>query len=151
MHRSIISYRNMIDGGLILVPEINIPHVTLKRLYEPYSVSQGHYTDTIAQYLKISVSLTFINPVTQSTNSNKLIIRTIQSENRRANMYGRVTKYFQDRGYGFIRGEDNNSYFVHHSQLKGEHIERGCYVSFKPYKSDRSDFNLGNISVIGST
>lgn len=63
-------------------------------------------------------------------------------------MYGRVTKYFTDRGYGFIRGEDNNSYFVHHSQLKGEHIERGCHVSFKPYKSDRSDFNAGDIAVI---
>lgn len=63
-------------------------------------------------------------------------------------MYGRATKYFPNKGYGFIRGEDNNSYFVHHSQLKGEHIERGYYVSFKPYKTDRSDFNAGNISVI---
>ena len=63
-------------------------------------------------------------------------------------MYGRVTKYFKDRGYGFIRSEDNNSYFVHHSQLKGEHIDRGYYVSFKPYKTDRSDFNAGDIAVI---
>lgn len=63
-------------------------------------------------------------------------------------MYGRVTKYFHDKGYGFIRGEDNNSYFVHHSQLKGELIERGYYVSFKPYKTDRSDFNAGSIAVI---
>ncbi len=63
-------------------------------------------------------------------------------------MYGRVTKYFTDRGYGFIRGEGSNSYFVHHSQLKGEHIERGYYVSFKPYKTDRSDFNAGDIAVI---
>lgn len=63
-------------------------------------------------------------------------------------MYGRVTKYFPDRGYGFIRGEDNNSYFVHHSQLKGEYIQRGYYVSFKPYKTDRSDFNAGDIAVI---
>lgn len=63
-------------------------------------------------------------------------------------MYGRVTKYFTDRGYGFIRGEDNNSYFVHHSQLKGENIDRGYYVSFKPYKTDRSDFNAGDIAVI---
>ena len=63
-------------------------------------------------------------------------------------MYGKVTKYFTDRGYGFIRGEDNNSYFVHHSQLNNEHIERGYYVFFKPYKTDRSDYNAGNISVI---
>ena len=63
-------------------------------------------------------------------------------------MYGRVSKYFTDRGYGFIRGEDNNSYFVHHSQLNDEHIERGYYIFFKQYKTDRSDFNAGNISVI---
>lgn len=63
-------------------------------------------------------------------------------------MYGRVTKYFTDRGYGFIRGEDNNSYFVHQSQLKGEHIERGYYVFFKQFSNDRSDFNAGRISVI---
>ena len=63
-------------------------------------------------------------------------------------MYGRVTRYFHDKGYGFIRGEDNNSYFVHHSQLKGEVIERGYYVSFKPYRTDRSDYNAGNIAVI---
>lgn len=63
-------------------------------------------------------------------------------------MYGRVTKYFPDRGYSFIRGEDNNSYFIHHSQLNGEHIERGYYVSFKPYKTDRSDYSAGNIAVI---
>ena len=63
-------------------------------------------------------------------------------------MYGRVTKYFPDKGYGFIRGEDNNSYFVHHTQLKGENIEKGYYVSFKSYKTDRSDYNAGNISVI---
>lgn len=63
-------------------------------------------------------------------------------------MYGRVTKYFTDRGYGFIRGEDNNSYFVHQSQLKGEHIETGYYVFFKPFSNDRSDFNAGSISAI---
>lgn len=63
-------------------------------------------------------------------------------------MYGRVTRYFTDRGYGFIRGEDKNSYFVHHSQLNDEHIERGYYVFFKPFSSDRSDFNAGNVVVI---
>lgn len=28
-------------------------------------------------------------------------------------MFGRVTKYFHDRGFGFIRGEDGNTYFIH--------------------------------------
>lgn len=63
-------------------------------------------------------------------------------------MYGRVTKYFQDKGYGFIRGEDNNSYFIHRSNLDGEYIERGYYVSFKPFQSDRSDYNAKNVMVI---
>ena len=35
-------------------------------------------------------------------------------------MYGVVTKYFRDRGYGFIKGEDGNSYFIHRSKLYGE-------------------------------
>lgn len=32
-------------------------------------------------------------------------------------MFGTVTKYFRDKGYGFIRGEDGNSYFIHKSKL----------------------------------
>lgn len=36
-------------------------------------------------------------------------------------MFGRVTKYFHDRGYGFIRGEDGKSYFIHVSKLYGEY------------------------------
>ena len=39
-------------------------------------------------------------------------------------MFGRVTKYFHDRGFGFIRGEDGNSYFVHASKLYGEYLDR---------------------------
>lgn len=40
-------------------------------------------------------------------------------------MFGTVTKYFAKRGYGFIRGEDGNTYYIHASKLYGEHIERG--------------------------
>ena len=63
-------------------------------------------------------------------------------------MYGRVTKYFQDRGYGFIRGEDGNSYFVHTSKLYGEYLDKGYYVFFKPYQTDKSDYNAKNVNVI---
>lgn len=56
-------------------------------------------------------------------------------------LYGRITKYFYDREYGFIRGEDNNIYFIHHSKLNGEQIAPGYYVYFKPFQNDRSDYN----------
>lgn len=63
-------------------------------------------------------------------------------------MYGRVTKYFRDKKFGFIQGDDGNTYFVHHSNLNGEYIERGYYVFFKPYVNDRSDFNARGVIVI---
>lgn len=63
-------------------------------------------------------------------------------------LFGRVTKYFHDKGYGFIRGEDGNTYFIHASKLYGEHLESGYYVFFKPYKDDRNDFNAKNVNVI---
>ena len=63
-------------------------------------------------------------------------------------MFGTVTRYFNDKGCGFIRGEDGNSYFIHKSKLNGEYIERGYYVFFRPFVSDRSDYNVADISVI---
>lgn len=63
-------------------------------------------------------------------------------------MFGTVTKYFRDKGYGFIRGEDGKSYFIHKSKLQGEHIEGGYYVFFRPFVTDRSDYNAKDISII---
>ena len=63
-------------------------------------------------------------------------------------MYGRVTRYFHDRKFGFIRGDDGNTYFVHYSNLSGEYIDSGYYVSFRPFQNDRSDYNAENIMVI---
>ena len=63
-------------------------------------------------------------------------------------LYGRVKRYFQDKGYGFICGEDGNKYFIHHSNLNGEYIDRGYYVFFKPFQNDRSDYNAENVMVI---
>ena len=63
-------------------------------------------------------------------------------------MYGKVTRYFHDRKFGFIQGEDGNTYFIHQSKLNGEHIDSGYYVSFKPCQNDRSDYNAKNIMVI---
>lgn len=63
-------------------------------------------------------------------------------------MYGRVTKYFQDRGFGFILGEDDNTYFIHCSKLYGEHIEPGYYVYFKTFQNEKSDYNAKCVNVI---
>lgn len=66
-------------------------------------------------------------------------------------MIGRVTKYFEDKGYGFIRGENNQCYFVHKSKLNGEHIECGYLVSFNVFSSDKGDNNAMDINVIEAT
>ena len=66
-------------------------------------------------------------------------------------MYGHVTKFLHDRKFGFIRGEDGNTYFIHYSQLNGEYIDSGYYVFFKPFQNDRSDYNAKNITVIEAT
>ena len=63
-------------------------------------------------------------------------------------MFGRVTRFFHDRGYGFILGEDGNTYFIHHSKLYGEQIARGYYVFFKPFQNERSDYNAKCVNVI---
>lgn len=65
-------------------------------------------------------------------------------------MYGRVTKCFPDKGYAFILGEDYNSYFLHYSNLNGEHIERGYQVFFIPFQNDRSDYNASKVTVINA-
>lgn len=66
-------------------------------------------------------------------------------------MYGKVTKYFHDKGFGFIRCNDGNTYFIHHSNLNGEYIDPGYYVFFKPFQNDRSDYNAKSIMVIEAT
>ena len=63
-------------------------------------------------------------------------------------LFGRVIKYFHGRGFGFIRGEDGNTYFIHASKLYGEHLERGYFVFFKTFADDRSDYNAKNVNVI---
>lgn len=63
-------------------------------------------------------------------------------------MYGKVTRYFHDRKFGFIRGEDGNTYFIHQSKLNGEYIDSGYYVFFRLFQNDRSDCNAKNVIVV---
>lgn len=63
-------------------------------------------------------------------------------------MFGTVTRYFNDKGYGFIRGEDGQAYFIHSSKLNGEHIENGYYVFFRPFANNRNDNNAKDVTVV---
>lgn len=66
-------------------------------------------------------------------------------------MIGKVTRFFEEKGYGFIRGEDNKTYFIHASKLNGEHIQPGYLVYFKSFSTDRNDNNARDVVVIDST
>lgn len=51
-------------------------------------------------------------------------------------MYGVITKYFNDRGYGFIQSMTNGeTYFIHKKDLNGEYVRTGSLVYFSHYKS----------------
>ena len=65
-------------------------------------------------------------------------------------MFGRVTDYFDDRGFGFILGDDKQSYFIRKAKLNGEYIQKGYRVFFRPYSNDRGDYNAKDIIVIDS-
>lgn len=66
-------------------------------------------------------------------------------------MFGTVTKYFKDKGYGFIRGQDGSSYFIHHANLNGEIIESGYYVLFRVENGYKGKDEAVDITVIEAT
>lgn len=49
--------------------------------------------------------------------------------------YGTVTKYFEDKNFGFITDNDNNSMFFHKNEFKGDNLYVGQAVSFYTEKS----------------
>jgi len=49
-------------------------------------------------------------------------------------MKGKITRLIQDKGFGFIKGEDNTEYFFHRSAVKNisfEELIDGQDVEFK--------------------
>lgn len=53
-------------------------------------------------------------------------------------MNGTIKMYNENRGFGFITGEDQNDYFFHISNVKGaEPLFRGYSVEFFPYENER--------------
>ncbi len=63
-------------------------------------------------------------------------------------MYGKVTRYFEDKGYGFIQGQDGHSYFIHASNLNGEHIEAGYFTYFETFSNKKGKYNAENVIVV---
>jgi cold shock CspA family protein len=53
-------------------------------------------------------------------------------------MKGEVIKWFDDKGYGFVTGTDDESYFLHISQMKEEVQPKvGDTVKFEGVSTDR--------------
>jgi cold shock CspA family protein len=53
-------------------------------------------------------------------------------------MKGRVIKYFDEKGYGFIKDENGDKRFFHISNVKGiDEITRGSLVKFSPSKNEK--------------
>lgn len=55
-------------------------------------------------------------------------------------MKGRIKTYKEDKGYGFIIGEDQNDYFFHISGIKSMvQVQVGQIVEFKPSTNDKGN------------
>ena len=53
-------------------------------------------------------------------------------------MKGKVKWYREEKGYGFITGEDGKDYFVHNSAIvDGKILSEGDSVTFETAKTDK--------------
>lgn len=83
--------------------------------------------------------------IEEETLNKKELIRQINSywndfkfQNQEL-QYGTITKFVEDRNFGFIQNENNESIFFHKSEFRGDNIYVGQLVSFYTEESfDRS-------------
>ncbi len=57
-------------------------------------------------------------------------------------MKGEIKKLIRDRGFGFIRAEDGNEVFFHHSSLEGieyDSLEEGSKVEFSVERGPKGE------------
>lgn len=62
-------------------------------------------------------------------------------------MFGIVTKFHHDKNYGFILGDNEQTYFIHQSRLNGEYLDENYYISFTPFQAEKGN-NAKNFKVI---
>lgn len=56
-------------------------------------------------------------------------------------MLGRVKWYNEERGFGFISGDDHRDYFVHHSEIKTEGYK--TLIEGEPVEFEQSENEKG--------
>jgi hypothetical protein len=66
-------------------------------------------------------------------------------------MNGYITKYFENRFYGFILGEDKQSYYFHKNNIDIDIVSLGQLVIFEPLETDQGlkAINIKNIKTSG--
>lgn len=62
--------------------------------------------------------------------------------------YGTITKYFDDRGFGFIADENDESIFFHKKEFKGDNVHVGQLVSFYTEMSFDKSKNKQSIKAV---
>lgn len=66
--------------------------------------------------------------------------------------YGTVTKYFDDKNFGFITDENDESVFFHKNEIKGDNVYVGQLVSFyteNSFDKSKNRESLKAVNVVG--
>lgn len=73
---------------------------------------------------------------------DKNIKQSLQKKmaDKQGRIFGTVKWWKEEKGYGFIQGDDNESYFIHYKNIKEKGIKnlyRGQRVNFIPEETDK--------------
>ena len=74
----------------------------------------------------------------------------MRKEKSTQHMIGYVTKYYHNKGYGFIRAENGKQYIVRDRNLDGEYLDYGYTVDFRVYADEYFKTYASDINVINA-